>query len=188
MAVKSLMGLILASLLVPSAGLAQQNAAPAAPQPSAGSEYKIRVVNRKDVFDQYNKQKEEWKNLEAEKKSLQGEIDKLSDGITADKKKLDEDKSLTDEQKTQLRDKVESDYRTYQTEFKRLQGEIDSKSRKFFARMMEDIDKAIAEIGEAENYHLILEADPKSPTSVLYFSSTIDITSKVVAKLNGASK
>jgi Skp family chaperone for outer membrane proteins len=91
---------------------------------------------------------------------------------------------LSDQQKQDLRDKIESDFRKYQTEFKRLQGEIDSKSRKFFARMMEDIDAAVKEIGVSENYHLIFEADPKSPTTVLYYSTTIDITSEVITRLN----
>ncbi|MCC6697467.1 MAG: OmpH family outer membrane protein [Candidatus Hydrogenedentes bacterium] len=183
-AVKSLVALVLVSLLMPSLSLAQEKAAAAQAAP-AGGQYKIAVVNRKQVFDNYDRQKREWDALEAEKKQLQTKIDALSDSITADKKKLEEGTGMTDEQKTTLRDKIESDYRMYQAEFKRLQGEIDSKSRKFFGTMMEDIDKAINAIGVAENYHLIFEADPKSPTSVLYFSTTIDITTKVTDKLNG---
>lgn len=184
-AVKSLVALVLVSLLMPSLTLAQEKAAGAQAAP-AGGQYKIAVVNRKQIFDNYDRQKKEWANLEAEKKSLQTQIDALSDSITADKKKLEEGTGISDEQKTALRDKIESDYRKYQAEFKRLQGEIDSKSRKFFGTMMEDIDKAINDIGVAENYHLIFEADPKSPTSVLFYSTQIDITSKVTAKLNGA--
>ncbi len=186
--VKSLLSFVLASLVVPVAGLAQPQEKATSVQ-SANSQYKIGVVDRKQVFDDYNKQKEEWKALEAEKKDLQAEIDKLSDSITADKKRLEEGTGMTEEQKTELRDKIESDFRMYQTEFKRLQGEIDSKSRKFFLRMMEDIDAAIKEIGANENYHLILEGDPKVPNpSVLYYSSTIDITSKVVERLNRGSQ
>ncbi len=187
MAVKSIMGLILASFLVPVVAAAQQSGDSA--NASAAVPYKIAVVNRKEVFDNYDKQKREWQDLEAEKKKLQDQIDALSDTITAEKKRLeDEGDSMSEEDKTNLRDKIESDYRKYQTEFKRLQGEIDSKSRKFFGRMMEDIDAAVVEIGNAENYHLIFEADPKSPTSVLYYSSTIDITSKVIERLNRENK
>ncbi|MCC6486771.1 MAG: OmpH family outer membrane protein [Candidatus Hydrogenedentes bacterium] len=169
---------------MPSATLAQEKAAAA--QAAPAGQFKIAVVNRKQVFDNYDRQKKEWAALEAEKKSLQTQIDALSDSMTADKKKLEEGTGMSDDQKTTLRDKIESDYRKYQAEFKRLQGEIYSKSRKFFGTMMEDIDKAINEIGVAENYHLIFEADPKSPTSVLFYSTQIDITSKVTAKLNGA--
>ena len=184
MAVKYLVALILVSILAPSLALAQEKAAAAQAAP-AGGQYKIAVVDRKQVFDNYERQKKEWGALEAEKKQLQDQIDALSNSITADKEKLEKGTGLTDEQKTELRDKIESDYRKYQAEFKRLQGEIDSKSRKFFATMMVDIDKAINEIGAAENYHLIFEADPKSPTTVLYYSTTIDITTKVTARLNG---
>jgi len=186
MAVKSLMVLVLASCIAPQLAAAQESSGTAT---AATGQYKIAVVDRKEVFDNYDKQKREWADLEAEKKNLQDQIDQLSDTITADKKRLeDQGKSMSEEQQQQLRDKIESDYRKYQTEFKRLQGEIDSKSRKFFARMMEDIDAAVKAIGANEDYHLIFEADPKSPTTVLYYSETIDITSRVIARLNSGSK
>ena len=185
MAVKSLMVLILASFLMPVLALAQDNSDGA--KANVG-QYKIAVVNRKEVFDNYDKQKREWGDLEAEKKKLQDQIDQLSNTISADKKKLEDSAStMSEEQQQQLRDKIESDYRRYQTEFKRLQGEIDSKSRKFFGRMMEDIDAAVKEIGVSENYHLIFEADSKSPTTVLYYSATIDITPEVITRLNKGS-
>lgn len=180
MAVKSLKVMLLLSFVVPVWAVAQQSESGA-----SAVQYKIAVVDRKEVFDNYDKQKKEWADLEAEKKKLQDQIDTLSNTITADKERLEsQTSSMSEEQQQQLRDKIESDYRKYQTEFKRLQGEIDSKSRKFFARMMEDIDAAITAIGTAENYHLIFEADSKSPTSVLYYSETIDITSRVIARLN----
>lgn len=180
MAVKSLMICVLVSFLAPVLASAQESGAAA----SAG-QFKIAVVDRKEVFDNYDKQKREWGALEAEKKQLQEQIDTLSETITKDKERLESQGStMSEEQRQELRDKIETDYRKYQTEFKRLQGEIDSKSRKFFARMMEDIDAAVVAIGTSENYHLIFEADSKSPTSVLYYSETIDITSRVVARLN----
>jgi Skp family chaperone for outer membrane proteins len=181
-AVKTLMVLILATFFASALANAQESSGAA--KASAG-QFKIAVVDRKVVFDSYDKQKREWEALELEKKTLQDQIDKLSNTITADKEKLENASSnLSDQQKQDLRDKIESDFRKYQTEFKRLQGEIDSKSRKFFARMMEDIDAAVKEIGVSENYHQIFEADPKSPTTVLYYSTTIDITSEVITRLN----
>lgn len=158
----------------------------AAAQNESAGQYRIAVVNRKEVFDNYDKQKEEWKTLEAEKAKLQVDIDKLSDSIAADKKKYDDDKSLSEEQRQALEDKIESDYRRYRTEFEQAQREMDSKTRRFFNRMMEEIDRGVQEVGSNENYHLIMEADPKSNTSVLYYSNTINITSKVIAHLNGA--
>ncbi|GMV94513.1 MAG: hypothetical protein AMXMBFR82_42910 [Candidatus Hydrogenedentota bacterium] len=184
MAVKSLKMMLLLSLIVPVWAVAQESGSGA-----STTQYKIAVVDRKEVFDNYEKQKREWAELESEKKQLQDQIDSLSNTITADKDRLESQaSSMSEEQQQQLRDKIESDYRKYQTEFKRLQGEIDSKSRKFFARMMEDIDAAVNQIGANENYHLIFEADSKSPTSVLYYSETIDITSRVIARLNGQSQ
>jgi Skp family chaperone for outer membrane proteins len=151
---------------------------------SAQAPYKIAVVNRKEAFDAYERQKTEWQRLEDEKNKRQADIDALSKKIEEDKKRYEAGTGMTQEQKDQLKEQIEADFRKYQNQFRDAQSEIDSKSRKFFAQMMEEIDQAIQEIGAQENYHLIMECDRKAATSVIYFSTTIDITPKVIAHLN----
>jgi len=53
------------------------------------------------------------------------------------------------------------------------------------AEVMKDIDSAITKIAEEEKYHLILNNAKSGPEpNILYRSPTIDITSKLLAKLN----
>ena len=49
---------------------------------------------------------------------------------------------------------------------------------------MADLVKAIEEVGAEGNYHLILEADPETRTGVMYHSPTLNMTQKVVDRLN----
>ncbi|MBX7259189.1 MAG: OmpH family outer membrane protein [Candidatus Hydrogenedentes bacterium] len=163
---------------------AQAQAAPA----KADGQFKIGVVNRKMVFDSYKKREQGLADLEAQKNKLQVEIDALSKSIEAKKKKYEDEKDkMTDDERTKLKDEITREFGEYQAQFKLKQDDIDRQSQRFLSGIMQDIDNAVNQIGSQQNYHLILEADPKSPTSVIYFSTTLDITSQVIALLNGKS-
>jgi len=189
--------LLAGSALVLGAARAQEKAPAKAParepaatkavaEPAVG-QYKIGVVNRKQAFDNYERQKQEFTALEAEVKEKQTEIDKLSELIKGEQKQYDDAKAsgtMTPEQLTELEEKVKSDFRKYRADYDRLQKDIDSKHMSLIKRMKQDIDSAVAEIGNAENFHLILEGDPNSPQGTLYYASSIDITPRVIERLN----
>ena len=146
---------------------------------------KIAVFNRKIVFDNYNKREVEWKALEDQKIGLQAEIDKLREEVNAGRKKLREDKTLTEQQRQELTDKVAADDRNYQDRWRRAQGEIDDKSDTFFSSILGQIDAGVREFGAAQHFKIILDSDPKAGTPVLYFAGSIDITEEVIRYLNG---
>ncbi len=159
-------------------------AAPAAPK--ADGQYKIGVVNRKQVFDEYNKQKEGLAALEAQKEALQKDIDALSTSIEGKKKKYEDGKDkMSEEERVKLKDDITREFGEYQAQFKLKQQDIDRQSQRFVRDIMIDIDNAVTKIGNEKNYHLILEADPNSASSVIFFSTTLDITSEVSNLLNG---
>jgi Skp family chaperone for outer membrane proteins len=178
---------VVLALAAPARAAAAENQTQ--PQPGAAKpagQYKIAVVDRKKVFDSYEKQKSGLKALEQEKNELQKEIDDLSKKITDMKDRYDKGKeTMPQEEKDKLKDQISTEYTRYQTEFKLRQQSMDKKSQKFVEQMMQDIDTAVSKIGDTENYHLILEGDPNSARAVIWFSSTIDITPQVVAALNG---
>jgi Skp family chaperone for outer membrane proteins len=148
--------------------------------------YRIGVVDRKKVFDAYNRTKTDLAALQAEVESLQQNIDDLSDDITEKKAAYEAgENTMLEEQREELKEDIESLYRRYKTEFKRMQAEIDSKHAKLIKKIRDEIDEAIGQIGVEEDYHLIFEGDPKSGTGVLYFSTAIELTGKVIARLNG---
>lgn len=142
------------------------------------------VVNRKTVFDSYNARETEWAALESEKEKLQVEIDGLREAVNTSAKKLREDTTLTAEQRQALADQIDSDRRTYEDQWRRAQGDIDSKADKFFDRILGNIDQGVRDVGAAEKYTMVLESDPKAGSPVLYFDPSLDLTSKVVTHLN----
>jgi Skp family chaperone for outer membrane proteins len=149
-------------------------------------QHKIGVVNLKKVFDDYDKQKEMYAQLKAAKDEAQEPINELSATIEADRKRYEENKdTMTNDEKRDLEELVESNYSLYKSEFQRAQNEIDRKEKKILEELFEDIQKAVEEVGARENYHLIFEGDNQGrPSGVLYFSTTLNMTQKVVEYLN----
>ena len=145
---------------------------------------KIAVINKKTVFDSYKERENQWKALEADKNALQSEIDKMRDQVNEGRKKLREDKTLTDQQRQELTDKIAADERDYESRWRKAQGEIDDKSDKFFSKILDQINVGVREVGTAEHYTIILDSDPKAGTPVLYFDPSLDITAKVSDHLN----
>ncbi|MDZ4861659.1 MAG: OmpH family outer membrane protein [Candidatus Hydrogenedentes bacterium] len=145
---------------------------------------RIGVVNRKTVFDDYSARKAEWGALEDEKTKLQTDIDKLRESVNTAANKLREDTTMTAEQRQEVADKLDSDRRTYEDRWRRAQGDIDSKADKFFDRILGNIDQGVRDVGALESFTIVLEADPKAGSPVLYFDPSLDLTAKVVTHLN----
>ena len=156
-----------------------QGAAPAA---SAGGDYKIGVVDMDNVVKQYTKLKSEADTLQAQRDKLQKDLDARTETL---QKKMEDAKNAPEAEREKKRDEVESELRKLKADFTSMQSELDSAGQKLRARTRQEIIKAIQQIGLDEKYHLILEADTEGRSTVIYFASPIDITSKVVAKLNG---
>lgn len=147
--------------------------------------YKIGVVNVKDVFDKYERQMHEYELLQTEKDKKQAKIDILSEKITKQKDRYDAEKdTLSDEEIEKLEEEIESDYSRYKSEFKRLQEDIDRREKKLLEAVFEDIHTALQEVGLRDNYHLILEGGKSGRAAVLYYSTTMNMTQKVIDHLN----
>ncbi len=50
--------------------------------------------------------------------------------------------------------------------------------------MFEEVQAAVKAIASEENYHLVLEGRDTFPPNVLYYAVPLDITQKVVDRLN----
>jgi outer membrane protein len=149
-------------------------------------QYKIGVVNVKEVFDQYERQKQEYEKLRSERDTKQKNIDVLADQIETKKKAFDEQKAtMSEEQRTAAGLEIDGLVRQYEADFRKLQGDIDSLEKQLLERVFKDIQDAIAEVATTGNYHLVLESGEGSRTGVLFSSPTLDITQKVVDHLHG---
>jgi outer membrane protein len=172
---------VIGAVLLTDASSAQETSSDSA----SSSQYKIGVVDRKKVFDNHKVTQDALTELEKEKDKDQEEIDKLSAAVTEKKEAYEEDEpTLTDDAKEAREEEVQKLYREYLDRFKELEDDINRKHAKIIKKSREQIDEAVAKICSEENFHLIVEGDPKSGTSVLYYSTTIEITSKVIERLN----
>lgn len=151
----------------------------------AKSAYKIGVVDRKKVFDNYNKQKEEYAKIQNDLKTMQAEMDSFAKKVQDAKDRYDANKdTMSAEERETVEQKIRSDLVTYKSNYEQRQTELDTRYAFLIRKVKEEIDQVVQEIGAEENYHLILEGDPKSASGVLYFASVIDMTSKVLDRLN----
>jgi outer membrane protein len=165
------------------AGTPAKESAPASTQ--ASTNYKIGVVDMQTILAEYNKRKAKYAELQKEVEALQKDIDDMSTRIETAKKSYEDGQSkMTEDDRFDLKTKIESDYATYRAELEKRQKLIDSKEERVLKEVLTDVEDAINKVAASENYHLILNAKSGPRGSVLYHSPTIDITSKVLAQLN----
>lgn len=158
-------------------------------QDDAVSNWRIAVVDRKAVFNEYRKQQDEMAKLERELTDMQNELDSMSQRIESAKNTyLESRDGMTELERDAERGRIQEEFVQYEAELKSRQARIDSRTAALIRTVRNDIDEAIARYGEENRYHLIFEsdADPQSRTSVLYYHSRIDITLDVQRILNEA--
>lgn len=160
----------------------------AAAQDAAG--YKIGVVDLQEVLANYNKRKAKYDELQREVEARQGKIDVLSKEIEADKARhetMRKSDSPNADSLRELETQIQKKFAQYKADMEILQREIDQMEEKVLREVVGDVDAALDNIGKTENYHLILNARKGPSGSVVYHSTTIDITGKVLATLNGGA-
>ena len=166
-----------------SSAIAAQGA-PAAGDASSSTNYKIGVVDMDSVLKDYTKLKTQADALQADRDKLQKDLDAKTDTLT---KKMEDVKNAPEAERERRSDEIRAELRNLRADMQRMQGELDDKAAKLKFQTRQDIIKAIQQIGADENYHLILEGDEGGRSTVIFFATSINITSKVINKLNGAA-
>lgn len=178
-----LVGLLLVSLAAIAAlGVAQeQGAKDAVP-------YRIGVVNMQRLMQEYDKRKAKYDELQTEVDELQKDVTTLKDKIEKAQEKLEKDGAkLTEEERFDLKNQLEDDITIYKTEFTQSQRLIDNKEERVMKEVLKDISATIEQLAEDGQFHLVLNSLSGPGGTVLYHSPTIDITSQVLAILNGGA-
>lgn len=158
---------------------AQEQEARPAPIP-----YKIGIIDQDAALEQFAQFQTEWKGIQAEKEAFQKEIDDRMAGL----KKLQDDylqrrDALSLEEQSKAENELNRQMRMFQADAESRRNEIESRGVRCMKKASESMAAAVRSIAEAGNYHLILRGD--TPTAVVYYAPAIDITSQVVARLNG---
>lgn len=148
-------------------------------------EFKIGVVNLKQVFDGYDRQKTLYEELKAQRDELQVPIDALSKKIEADKARYQsESTTLSEDERTTLEETIATDFSEYELKIKQSQEKIDRREKSIFKEIIIEIQKSVEEVGAQENYHLIFDGGKSRTNSLLYYSTTMNMTQKVIENLN----
>lgn len=153
---------------------------------------KIGVVDTKEVFDNYDKQKVEYEALHKKRDEAQKPIDELSEQITKDRERYAaEADKMDDDVRRALEEKIQAAETRYKAEYDRAQEDINRQENKLLRGVLEDIHLAIQEVGAKYNYHLIFESAPDNASSLarrtgglLYSSTTVNMTQRVIDHLN----
>ncbi|MCC6152793.1 MAG: OmpH family outer membrane protein [Candidatus Hydrogenedentes bacterium] len=148
------------------------------------TDYKIGVVDVEEVLNQYGKLKTEAEALKTERDRLQKEVDTKSDALTKEMEAL---KNAPQAERETKGEEIQKKIRDFRADFQRMDGELEDKRIKLFARTRQDVVKTIQQIGSEEKFHLILQGDSNGRSTVIYFATPINITSRVIEKLNGAA-
>jgi len=163
------------------AGIAAGAAAQSAPAPAAAGSgaYKIAVVDRKKIFDEFQTKKSQWDALEQKKESVQKGLDTKIASLEQQRKDFEsKGPTMTDEQRTQEATRLDRAVYDLRVEARAEQEKLNKEGERIIKAVTGEINEAIRKVGEQGNYHLILEADT-AISSVVYFNTALDITSQV---------
>ncbi len=170
--------------LILAVGLSCLAGIAAAQNESAPGQYKIAVVDRKKVFDEYNKKNAKWEALEAKRKAAEDALNKTRDQLQAQDASFRESlNSLSEEQRAQRESEMKRKLRDLQNDVATKQEELSKEGELIIKEATTDINNAIQQIGREGQYHLILEADT-AISSVVYYATALDITPQVIEYVN----
>lgn len=175
---RTVLGVAIALLLMAGTAQAQDAAA-------ATSQTKVGVVDMSLLLKEYKKRIAKYDELQAKVDQLQKDITAMSDNIEGLKKKYEDDRAkMSEDERVALKNQIESEYDKYQAEMKSRQRIVDNQEESVLTEVIGDVEKAIAQVAEQKNYHLILNCTKGPRGAVLYYATGINITSAVLEVLN----
>lgn len=152
-------------------------------QSAAAENYKVAVVNVADILEQApqverikNQLEKEFAQRDRELVDLQKELRKLEDRLVRDGAIMSDSE----------RDELDNDRRAKKRELKRLQDEfredLNIRRNQELGTLQREVMEAIKGLAKSENYDLIMSE------GVVFASDRINITTKVLERLNAAFK
>ena len=147
-------------------------------------QYKIAVVDRKAVYDAYEKQQDQMEQLDQLVRQREQEIDQMLSEVQEQQEQFEQRRaSLSETEALAQRDDIERDLRRIQRQHEEWDSELNRQANRLISQLQAEINEVVEEIGIEENYHLILDADPNIG-GVLYHSSPLNMTSRVIERIN----
>ncbi len=147
---------------------------------SAFADFKAGFVNTDRVFREANAAKAAQTKLEQEFSKREKELISLRDGLkrTSDSFERDAPTMAESQRVTKQRDLVDQD-REFQRKSREFQEDLANRKNEELARVLEQANKVVQQVAEAEQYDVILQ-------EAVYVNPKHDITDKVIKALNSS--
>jgi outer membrane protein len=164
--------IVLAILLVPYASIAQS--------------MNIACVDLKRVVVESDQGKQIQKTLTDEAERLKKNLDSKQDELQKLKDAIEKQSAtITPEARTDKEKQYQAKLKDYQRLAGDYQSELQQKDAEYMDKILKELEGIIKTLGEKEKYAVILE---KSQAGILFSTPSIDVTDKVIAAFNEASK
>lgn len=149
------------------------------------SGYKIGVVNLDHVATGYEYRTKQVEELGAQFRSRTDRINEEFNSLRARRDGLaSRSASLPEEEQFKLSLSIDDDLYALEQQFARLDADTARAKTRLELTVSHDIQEAIETLAYQENYHLVFAVRDGNPNGVVYASSTVNMTMKLIDRLN----
>lgn len=146
------------------------------------------IVDVQRAIDGYNKHKAGVADLEKQAEGAEARLEFARTELDRMAEKYRQDRpGLTDEERTAREAELEEKRLSIQTQAKQATAQLERDKRILKRELLDDLVAAVDRLGRELDFDLICEADPESRTGVLYHAERIDMTQRVIDRLNQGS-
>ncbi len=147
-------------------------------------QYRIAVVDRKAVYDAYEKQQDQMQQLDQLVRQREQEIDQMLSEVQQKQESFEQRRAnLSETEALAERDDIERELRRIQRQHEEWDSEINRQANRLISQLQGEINEVVEQVGIEQNYHLILDGDPNIG-GVLYHSSPLNMTSRIIERIN----
>ena len=155
----------------------------AVPKTEAG--YKIGVVNLDAAVSHYDRRA-------SESEVLRSRFDQREERLLGRMRALDEEKKAFESEaaptgeRFKIALRIDDYYYALQHEIRRFEADKDRELQRLELKLSRDIQSAIDALANEENYHLIFREKADHSDPIVFASTTINVTSRLIDRLNKA--
>jgi outer membrane protein len=146
----------------------------------------IVYVDIQRIMQESDKGKEARKTLTEEADKLKKTLDGKQDELQKMKDSIEKQGAMiTPDARAEKEKQYQNKLKDYQRLYNDYQGELQQKDQELTQKILKELEEVVRGLGDKEKYTFILE---KSQAGILYASTAVDITGKVITLYNEKTK
>lgn len=154
----------------------------------AEEDYAIRrggIVDVQRALDGYTKHKEGASELEKQASGAEARLEFAQTEFKRMSERYQKERpGLTEDERAQRESELREKRLAIDSQAKQAAAQLERGKTMLKREIIDDLLAAVEQIGQEQNFDLICESDPEARTGVLFHASRIDITDRVIARLN----